>query len=262
MTVAPTQPSDSRPGTVLSGVAIVTGGAGDLGRACAEELAARGMRVAVVDLDRARGRDVVGALPDGESVHLAVAADVTSQPSVAKAYLQICERLGEASVLVNAAGIITATGFDDISETEFDAVMSVSVKGTFLLTRACAPSMRRHRYGRIVNFSSTAGKNVSTLGGAHYTTAKAALLGLTRATAAELGPDGITVNAICPGLFDTAMARQLAEQGLLEEYATRLPLRRLGKPWEVGALVAFLAGEGAAFITGAALDINGGELMV
>jgi 3-oxoacyl-[acyl-carrier protein] reductase len=262
MTVTSTQPSDPRPGTVLSGVAIVTGGAGGLGRACVEELAARGMRVAVVDLDPERGRDVVVTLPGGEDVHLAVEADVTSQPSVAKAHMQICERLGEASVLVNAAGIITSARFDEISEEEFDAVIAVSVKGTFLLTRACAPSMRRRRYGRIVNFSSTAGKNVSTLGGAHYTTAKAAILGFTRATAAELGPDGVTVNAICPGLFDTGMTRELAHQATLEQYATRLPLRRLGEPWEVGALVAFLSGEGAAYITGAALDINGGELMV
>jgi NAD(P)-dependent dehydrogenase (short-subunit alcohol dehydrogenase family) len=117
-------------------------------------------------------------------------------------------------------------------------------------------------FGRIVNFSSTADKNVSTLGGAHYTTAKAAVLGLTRASAKELAPHGITVNAVCPGLFATEMTLRTVSADALARYADGFPIQRLGRPDEVAALVGFLCGEEAAYITGAALDINGGDLMV
>jgi 3-oxoacyl-[acyl-carrier protein] reductase len=235
----------------VSRVALVTGGAGGLGGACVEALTARGLRVAVADRDVAAAGGV-----------LAVEMDVTSSASVAEGCARVAAELGDVTVLVNGAGIVSANRFEDIGEEEFDAVMDVSVKGSFLLTRACLDGMRRAGYGRIVNFSSTAGKNASTLGGAHYTTAKAALLGLTRATAAELGPLGITVNAVCPGLIDAGMAHRLASRETLESYAATLPSRRLGQPWEVGALVAFLCSDDAAYITGAALDINGGELMV
>ncbi len=243
-------------------VAIVTGGGGGLGGACCAALARRGMRVAVIDRDEADAAATVAELPGAASRHLAAAMDVTEGTSVAAGLACVAERLGEASVLVNAAGIVSANRFEDITEDEWDAVLDVSVKGSFLLTRACLPAMRGAGYGRIVNFSSTAGKNVSTLGGAHYTTAKAALLGLTRATAKELGPLGITVNAICPGLIDAGMAHTLADRAELEAYAATLPVPRLGQPEEVGALVAFLCSDEAAYITGAAVDINGGELMV
>jgi 3-oxoacyl-[acyl-carrier protein] reductase len=234
-------------------VAVVTGGAGGLGRACVESLLARGAAVAVVD--RLPPKD----LPDKV---ICVTADVTSSDEVRSAHEEVVDRLGEVSILVNAAGIARSTRFADISLDEWQSVLGVSITGTFLMTQACLPGMSAAGWGRIVNFSSTAGKNVSTLGGAHYTTAKAGLLGLTRALAKELGPLGITVNAVCPGLFDTEMARSLAVGRDLDTYLGGLPVPRIGRPSEVGDLVAFLASDQAAYITGASVDINGGELMV
>ena len=117
-------------------------------------------------------------------------------------------------------------------------------------------------WGRIVNFSSTAGKNISTVGGAHYTAAKAGILGFTRHLAKEVAADGITVNAVCPGLIDTEMVRSTIDDDRTQAYAESFPIPRLGRPEEVAHLVAFLAGERAAYITGASLDINGGDLMI
>ncbi|WP_406057168.1 SDR family NAD(P)-dependent oxidoreductase [Kribbella sp. NBC_00889] len=234
-------------------VAVVTGGAGGLGRACVESLLARGTAVAVVD--RLPPKDLPGKA-------ISVTADVTSPDQVRSAHEEVVDRLGDVSILVNAAGIARSTRFADISLDEWQSVLGVSITGTFLMTQACLPGMRAAGWGRIVNFSSTAGKNVSTLGGAHYTTAKAGLLGLTRAVAQELGPLGITVNAVCPGLFETEMARSLAAGRDLDAYLGGLPVPRIGQPSEVGELVAFLASDQAAYITGASVDINGGELMV
>jgi 3-oxoacyl-[acyl-carrier protein] reductase len=150
----------------------------------------------------------------------------------------------------------------DISESDWRAVVDVSLTGSFIASQVCLPGIIDRGFGRIVNFSSTAGKNVSTLGGAHYTAAKAGVLGLTRALANETAKFGITVNAICPGLFDTDMARENCTPERLAAYANSFPVGRLGEPEEVAALVAFLCSSDAAYITGAALDINGGDLMV
>jgi len=122
--------------------------------------------------------------------------------------------------------------------------------------------MRRTGWGRIVNFSSTAGKNISTVGGAHYTSAKAGILGFTRHLAKEEARHGITVNSVCPGLIDTEMVRNTIEDARVEAYAKSFPIQRLGEPREVAELVAFLASDRAAYITGASLDINGGDLMI
>jgi 3-oxoacyl-[acyl-carrier protein] reductase len=122
--------------------------------------------------------------------------------------------------------------------------------------------MQAQQYGRIVNVSSSAGRMVSTLGGAHYTASKAGLLGLTRAAAKELGKFGITVNAVCPGMIDTELTRESASLELLERLAAGFPVPRLGFPVEVADLICFAASETAGYITGAAFDINGGDLMM
>jgi 3-oxoacyl-[acyl-carrier protein] reductase len=122
--------------------------------------------------------------------------------------------------------------------------------------------MKAQQYGRIVNISSTAGRMVSTLGGAHYTASKTGLLGLTRASAKELGKFGITVNAVCPGMIDTELTREHADDALLERLAVGYPVPRLGTALEVADLICFIASEAAGYITGASLDINGGDLMM
>jgi 3-oxoacyl-[acyl-carrier protein] reductase len=132
----------------------------------------------------------------------------------------------------------------------------------FLLTKAVVPAMRAQRYGRIINISSSAGRMVSTLGGAHYTASKTGLLGFTRAAAKELGKFGITVNAICPGMIDTELTRENASTELLERLAASYPVPRLGTTLEVADLICFAASEAAGYITGASFDINGGDLMM
>ena len=150
----------------------------------------------------------------------------------------------------------------DIEEDEWDFVVDVNLKGTYLCSRAVLPTMREGGWGRIVNFSSTAGKNVSTVGGAHYTAAKAGILGFTRHLAKEEAGHGITVNSVCPGLIDTEMVRTTIDEARTKVYADSFPIQRLGQPAEVAELVAFLASDRAAYITGASLDINGGDLMI
>ncbi len=243
-------------------VAMITGGARGLGFACAKRLADSGAAAVIVDRNGDAARAAAGALSGGEEGHLAVEVDVTDRAGMESAVKLATEELGAPTVLLNGAGILFSTPFMEISESEWRAVVDVSLTGSFIASQVCLPGMMEAGFGRIVNFSSTAGKNVSTLGGAHYTAAKAGVLGLTRALANETATLGITVNAICPGLFDTDMARENCTPEQLAAYADSFPVGRLGDPDEVAGLVAFLCSSEAAYITGAALDINGGDLMV
>jgi NAD(P)-dependent dehydrogenase (short-subunit alcohol dehydrogenase family) len=231
-----------------------------MGRACAARLAESGYAVAVLDRDGAAAGRAAAALNGGG--HVAVAADVAVRAEVEQAVAEVTAAAGAPAVLVNAAGILRSTRFLQISEEEWHAVLDVSLTGAFHCSQACLPAMIEAGWGRIVNFSSTAGKSVSTLGGAHYTAAKAAVLGLTRAVAKEAAPHGVTVNAVCPGLIDTPMAHSLASEVELAGHAGQFPVPRLGTPEEVAELVLFLCGDRAGYITGASLDINGGDLMI
>jgi NAD(P)-dependent dehydrogenase (short-subunit alcohol dehydrogenase family) len=243
-------------------VAIVTGAGRGMGRACAERLAAGGARVVVNDVDEARATRVAYELAAGGADAIGVAADITSAADVARLVDTARDRFGDVDVLVNNAGILRRTGILDLDEDEWDLVLNVNLKGTYLCTRAVLPAMKKAGWGRVVNFSSTAGRSVSTLGGPHYTTAKAAVLGFTRAVAKEMARHGITVNAVCPGLVDTEMVGEFVTPEQVRDYAAGFPIRRLAQPEEVAELVAFLASDRAAYITGASLDINGGDLML
>src|SRR5262249_13678200 len=172
------------------------------------------------------------------------------------------DRFRRLDVLVNNAAVAPATPIDAIPEEEWRNTIDVNLTAAFLCLKAAIPVMKRQQYGRVVNVSSTAGRAVSTLAGAHYTASKAGLLGLTRAAAKELGPHGITVNAVCPGIFDTELAHGAASDERLEALRKTFPVRRLGRPEELGELICFLASEGAGYITGASIDINGGSLFM
>ncbi|RNL62603.1 SDR family oxidoreductase [Nocardioides marmoriginsengisoli] len=243
-------------------VAVVTGGASGMGLATVHALARRGATVAVLDLvapDPAELALRLDALPERI---LTLSVDITERSQVVGAFASVLAGSSRIDILVNAAGIAPSTSFETIDDDEWDRVLAVNVNGTFLCAQQALPGMRGRGWGRIVNFSSTAGKTISTAGGAHYTTAKHGVLGLTRHLAKAYGPDGITVNAVCPGLIDTPMARALLPQDDLERAASAFPVPRVGLPWEVAELVAFLASDRAAYITGAAVDINGGDLIV
>ncbi|MBV9881279.1 MAG: SDR family oxidoreductase, partial [Gemmatirosa sp.] len=188
-------------------VAIVTGAARGLGRAAAERLHERGACVAVNVRDAERAESVAASLGDRA---LAVAGDITDAGMPDDIVRRTLERFGRVDILVNNAALARSTRFGDLSAEEWRDALEVNLTAPFLLTRAVLPAMQAQRYGRIVNVSSTAGRTVSTLGGAHYTASKAGLLGLTRAAAKELGPFGITVNAVCPGMIDTELTHEHA----------------------------------------------------
>jgi NAD(P)-dependent dehydrogenase (short-subunit alcohol dehydrogenase family) len=240
-------------------VAVVTGAASGMGEACAARLAAD-HRLVLVDRDAERLATVADRY-DSASVH-GVVADLTRPEDVGLVAQQATDRFGRVDVLVHAAGTLAPTRLLEISVEEWEQVMRVNVTAAFLMTQAVIPHMRRHGWGRVVHFASTAGKTVSTLGGAHYTASKHAVLGLTRASALECAADGITVNAVCPGLVDTPMVQSQLDRAGAAALATGFPIPRLCSPAEVASLVAYLASDEAGYITGAAVDINGGDLMV
>lgn len=240
-------------------VALITGASRGLGRAAAVRLLERGASVAVNIRGAERAEAVARELGEGA---FAVPGDVADSGVVEEIVGRVLDRFGRLDVLVNNAALALSTRFEKISEEEWRRAMDVNVTAPFLLIRAVVPAMKAVGWGRIVNVSSTAGKSVSTLGGAHYTTSKAALLGLTRAAAKELGPYGITVNAVCPGLIDTELTRENASPSDLASHARNFPIQRLGEAVEVADLICFLASDQAGYITGASFDINGGDLMV
>jgi 3-oxoacyl-[acyl-carrier protein] reductase len=240
-------------------VAIVTGAARGLGRAAAERLYERGAGVAVNVRDVARAEALAGSL--GVRA-LAVPGDITADGAPDEIVRRTLDRFGRIDILVNNAAFARSTRFPNLSPQEFREALEVNLTAPFLLTKAVLPTMQAQRYGRIINISSSAGRMVSTLGGAHYTASKAGLLGLTRASAKELGKFGITVNAVCPGMIDTELTHENAAPDLLDHLAASYPVPRLGTALEVADLICFAASEAAGYITGTSLDINGGDLMM
>jgi NAD(P)-dependent dehydrogenase (short-subunit alcohol dehydrogenase family) len=243
-------------------IAIVTGGGRGIGKAIARKLIEAGALVVIGDIDATLAHQTASELTCTSSFCEAIYVDVCDEQSVASLVNSTLHRWDRVDILVNNAGILFRTRFPDITLEEWTRTIDVNLTGPFLCTRAVFPQMKKQKTGRIVNMSSSAGRSVSTLGGVHYTASKAGLLGLTRATAKELAVWGITVNAICPGLIDTAMARTTTTEAELAAYITSFPIRRLGLPGEIGDLVVFLCSDHAAYITGASFDINGGDLMM
>jgi 3-oxoacyl-[acyl-carrier protein] reductase len=237
----------------------VTGAARGLGRAAAERLLERGASVAVNVRDGKRADLLVREMGERSC---AVPGDI-SQDGIPEAIVAgVLDRFGRIDILVNNAALPFTTRFEQITPEEWRRAVEVNLTAPFLLTRAVVPAMKTQHYGRVVNISSTAGRMVSTLGGAHYTATKTGLLGLTRAAAKELGKYGITVNAVCPGMIDTELTRESATDEQLERIAAGYPVPRLGTAREVADLICFAASEAAGYITGAAFDINGGDLMM
>ena len=243
-------------------VAIVTGGGQGIGRAVAERFAVDGGAVVVADLRHETAAEVVSAIEAAGGRALAVTTDVTKAEDTERLAAAAVDAFGSIDVLVNNAGILRSTRAADVTAEEWRLVVDANLTGAFLCARAAYPALKATGHGRIVNMASMAGRATSTLGGVHYTTAKAGVLGLTRHLAREWARDGITVNALSPGIVDTPMVRESTGEERMAQVLASIPLGRLAEPWEVAALVCFLASDEAAYITGANVDIHGGELII
>jgi 3-oxoacyl-[acyl-carrier protein] reductase len=237
--------------------ALITGGASGIGRACAITLAQAGAQIALVDVNETGMAETVDAAGGG----LAIACDVSAPDQILCLRQQVIDALGGVDILVHCAGIISdLRGIGAVPLEEWDRVLDVNLRGTYLVCQAFIEGMKARRDGRIIAFSSLAARVGGIEVGIHYTASKAGLIGLTRTLAKEAGPFGITVNAVAPGFILTAPVRQQLA-GREGEVAVQIPLRRLGEPQDVANVVLFLASPLASYITGAVIDINGGMYM-
>ena len=243
-------------------VAIVTGGAGGIGRAICCELAAAGFSVVVNYLSGSeRADNLVRSLNVDDKRAIAVQADVSTPEGAARLYLEAQRRFGGVSVLVNAASPrIVARPIDELTWEEVQHHLDVQVKSAFLMIKACKPSMVAAGHGRIINLTSQSWDGTPVAGWTAYAIGKGGLATLSLYLAAELGPSGITVNCVSPGMTETAFISGVSEKQQLM-VARQTPLRRLGEPQDVAAAVAFLASDGASYITGQSLRVNGGGSM-
>jgi 3-oxoacyl-[acyl-carrier protein] reductase len=246
----------------MARVAIVTGAARGIGAATAARLAADGMDVAVLDLDESAAKPTVDRVAEAGQRGLAVGADVSDSAQVATAVARVAADLGPPTVLVNNAGVIRDNLLFKMSDADWDIVIAVHLRGAFLMSRAVQPFMTEQRWGRIVNLSSSSA--LGNRGQANYSTAKAGLQGLTKTLAIELGPFGVTVNAVAPGFIVTDMtAATAARVGVdFEEFqrmaAEQIPVRRVGRPEDVANTIGFLVSEEASFVSGQVIYVAGG----
>ncbi len=243
-------------------VTIVTGAGRGIGRAIAERFGSDGAAVVIADLDDATAAETARAIEAAGGRALAVHADVTRPGEVEALAAAATDTFGRIDVLVNNAGILRSTRAADVSAEEWHLVVDSNLTGSFLCARAAYPALRDSGHGRIVNVASMAGRATSTLGGVHYTTAKAGVLGLTRHLAREWARDGITVNAVSPGIVDTPMVRASTDAARMTQVLASIPLGRLADASEIASLVCYLASDEAAYITGTNVDIHGGELII
>jgi len=247
----------------LSGrVALVTGGAAGIGRGIAGRLAEAGADVAVADLDLGRAAAVATDLErlGGRAVGLAV--DVGDEASVAAGFRDATAALGVPTIVVNNAGIYPTSPIHDMPVEDWDRVMAINLRGSFLGTREGARAMRAAgRSGTIVNVSSIDSMHPSFVGMAHYGASKGGLNMLTRSAALEFAPDRITVNAVCPGGVETEGTQAAFGDGLKDVLEARIPLGRVATPEEIGGVVLFLASPAAGYVTGTTLVVDGGYLI-
>lgn len=243
--------------------AVVSGGGSErgIGRAAARRLAAAGWNLAILDIDGESAAKSASAVAGEFGVKaVGLRADVADADSVDSAVREIGQKLPPIRALINNAGVTGPAKFQDLSQEEWDRVFKVNVQGTFLLTQRVLPGMMSAGRGRIVNVSSvSAQRGGGVFGGVHYSAAKAAILGLTRALAREIAATGITVNAVAPGLIDTDITAGKLQAEAESAVLASIPMRRKGTVDEVAAVIAFLASDDASYITGATYDINGGS---
>lgn len=244
--------------------AIVTGAARGIGEGISRRLVADGYRVGLIDQDADQGMKTTRALRNAGGDVAFACADVANEDEVGRSFQDLLNALGRPTVLVNNAGFARDVPFSEMTSTQWDQVQGVHMRGTFLCSRAVLPAMRAGRWGRIICISSISANGHSDR--ANYCAAKAGMEGFVRALSVELGPLGITVNAIAPGLIVTEMTlataarRGLSLEDHLADASTRIPVGRPGQPEDIAQAVSFFASEQSGFITGQTLTVSGGVI--
>jgi NAD(P)-dependent dehydrogenase (short-subunit alcohol dehydrogenase family) len=251
-------------------VAIITGAASGIGQACALRFAREGANVACLDLNEPANEAAAAQCRELGVEAMALNCNVANPESVQAAVEATLARWGRVDVLVTAAGIYSGAPLPEVSLQQWQRLIDINLTGVFLCNRAVAPILMEQRAGSIVNISSMAGKT-SFPASAEYSASKSGVIGLTRSVAMDLAPFGATANAVCPGNTLTEMVRQVAERvgpqdGLtadewLERRAGECPMQRMAQPWEIAGVVAFLASEDSRYLTGQAIEVDGGMVM-
>jgi len=241
-------------------IAIVTGAARGLGKSTAEILSKRGAHVIVADRDFGPATVVADSIAAQGVKATPMELDVASTEQVNTGFQRLIEQFGTIHILVNNAGIGDFVSFPEITPEKWDRMLNIHLKGTFNCCQAVLLSMREQKYGKIVNVSSVAGKRGDFSGNAHYTAAKAGIIGLTKSLAGYAAPFGINVNAVAPGLVATELTDEMSPEWKATTIA-RIPAGRLGRPDEIGRAIAFLASDDASYIFGETLSVNGGSYM-
>ncbi|MBV7484875.1 SDR family NAD(P)-dependent oxidoreductase [Bordetella sp. BOR01] len=249
-------------------VALVTGASAGLGLDIARRLARDGCHVVLTATRRDAIEQVAESLrAEGAGSVEGMELDVLREDSVARLFSEIDNRHGRLDILVNNAGIAprvngSKSRVEETTLADWNRTLAVNLTGTFLVTRAALPLLKRSRSGRIVNISSRGGRTRSKLSSAHYAASKAGLLGFARILADEVGPLGITVNTVAPSRISTPMAHTVANPAAIDaQFIAETPLGRLGVPADVSAAVAFLTSSDASFLTGTVIDVAGGQFM-
>ncbi|MCR9150091.1 MAG: SDR family oxidoreductase [Rhodobacteraceae bacterium] len=241
--------------------AIVTGAASarGLGKATARMFADHGARVAILDLDEGKAQ---AAAADIGADHVGMACDVTDKWACIDAVAAVLDAFGQVDALVNNAGITQPLKLMDIEPENYDAVLDVNLRGTLYMSQAIIPHMRERRSGSIVNISSvSAQRGGGIFGGPHYSAAKAGILGLTKAMARELAPDGVRANAVCPGFIATDITGGRLTDEMMATILDGIPMGRAGAASDVAGCCLFLASDLSAYVTGSEVDVNGGSLI-
>jgi 3-oxoacyl-[acyl-carrier protein] reductase len=248
----------------LSGkVALVTGGSSGIGHATARALANCGAAVCVnYHRNEAGAEEAKKQIQASGGKAIAVQADVTKSADVAALIERTSNDLGPIDVLVNNAGsLIERLRILELSEERWDEVLNLNLRSAFLCSKAVVPSMIERKTGAIINLSSIAGRNGGALGSIHYSTAKGGLITFTKGLAKELGPFGIRVNAVSPGVIDTPYHEQFSSPEMMKAYVNGIPLGRVGRAEEVAKVITFLASDASSYLAGETIEINGGMYM-
>ena len=244
-------------------VAVVTGGAQGIGAAVAARLAAGGATVAVIDLNADSAAATAASIAETGAQALGLSADVSQRDQVQAAIGEVVARFGALHILVNNAGVLRDNMLFKMSDDDWTTVMNVHLRGAFLVSQIAQRHMVDAHYGRIISMSSTSA--LGNRGQANYATAKAGLQGFTKTLAIELGPFGITANAVAPGFIETAMTKATAERigttidAMRENVASTVPVRRSGVPEDVANVAAFFAAEESGYVTGQVIYVDGGR---